>query len=102
SDSSDQSAAGGADHGNHPAATEVDRHPHFAALDVGTPAFRRYSAAVERNNLPEAGDALSAATDRPVTQDLVAYVNEELGLRTTLTPDQIAAAANGVPGFRAT
>lgn len=70
---------------------------YFAALNVETPAFQRYSNAAERNDLQAAGLALAAATNRPVTSDLVAYVNDELDVRTALAIGQIAAAANGVP-----
>ena len=114
--SSGGSAAGGADDvqggaadrvgvlpGDHPGLRPIDRrYSYFTALDVRTPAFRRYRAAAERNKVREAGDALSAATARPITEDLVVHVNDALDVRTALTPGQIVAAANGVPAFRTT
>ncbi|HMA14717.1 MAG: hypothetical protein ACM35H_15285 [Bacteroidota bacterium] len=75
------------------------RYSYFTSLDLQTPAFRRYRAAAERNSVGEAGDALWAATDRPITEELVVHVNEALDVRTALTPRQIVAAANGVPAF---
>src|SRR3546814_8056207 len=53
--------------------------------------------AAERDDLEAAGDALAQATDRPVTLDLVNYVNAQLDVRTALTARQIAAAANDLP-----
>ena len=78
------------------------RYSHFTSIDLQTPAFRRYRSAAERNSLGEAGDALSAATSRPITEDLVVHVNEGLDVRTDLSPRQIVAAANGVPTFHRT
>lgn len=102
-DGGDRAARAGPDRGGPPGVRRIDRrHDPLASLDVRTPAFQRYSAAAERNNLLEAGDALWAATNRPVTPSLVTYVNEKLDIRTALTPDQIAAAANGIPGVRTT
>jgi hypothetical protein len=89
--------------GDHPGIRPIDRrYSYFTALDVRTPAFRRYRAAAERNRVQEAGDALSAATARPITEDLVVHVNGELDVQTALTPGQIVAAANGVPAYRTT
>lgn len=86
--------------GDQPGIRPMDRrYSYFTSLDVRTPAFRRYRAAAERNELGEAGGALAAATARPITEGLVVHVNEELDVQTALTPRQIVAAANGVPGF---
>lgn len=87
-------------YGDQPGIRPMDRrYSYFTSLDVQTPAFRRYRAAAERNKVAEAGDALSAATVRPITEDLVVHVNEALDVQTALTPGQIVAAANGVPAF---
>ena len=59
--------------------------------------FRRYKEAAEGNDVEEAGLALSEAADRPVTADYVQEVNEQLGVQTSLTAEQIAEAANEEP-----
>lgn len=59
--------------------------------------FQRYREAAESNELEEAGMALDEAADRPVTEDYVAEVNEQLGVQTSLTAEQIAEAANDEP-----
>lgn len=61
------------------------------------PDFKRYSEAAEKNDLEEAARALARAADRPVTEDYVAEVNEQLGVQTSLTVEQIAEAANEEP-----
>src|SRR3546814_15172036 len=73
------------------------RYRYFVSLNTGTPAFQQYKTAAERDDLEAAGDALAQATDRPVTLDLVNYVNAQLDVRTALTARQIAAAANDMP-----
>ena len=86
-----------------PGIRPVDRrYSAFATLDVHTPAFQRYRAAAERNSVSEAGDALWAATSRPITEALVVHVHEALDVRTVLTPRQIVAAANGIPALHRT
>src|SRR5690606_6389113 len=69
------SAGGSGDPGVYP---EEPRYRYFLSLDTGTAAFQRYKAAAELDNLEAAGDALAVATDRPVTLDLVDYVNGQL------------------------
>lgn len=61
------------------------------------PDFERYSEAAEDNDLEEAARTLARAADRPVTADYVAEVNEQLGVQTSLTAEQIAEAANEEP-----
>jgi len=96
----DAPGGAGGGRGDHPGIRSAPApRSYFAALNVETPAFERYSTAAERNDLEAAGAALSAATNRPVTSDLVAYVNDELEVKTALTPREIAAAANGVPAL---
>jgi hypothetical protein len=76
------------------------RYTHFTSLNVQTAAFQRYGKAAERNDLKAASEALTAATNRPVTIELVDYVNAELDVQTALAARQIAAAANDVPAYR--
>jgi hypothetical protein len=47
-----------------------------------------------RGNLDAAADALAKATDRPITEQLVNYVNNDLGVESTLTANQVAEAAS--------
>lgn len=61
------------------------------------PKFRRYREAAESNDVDAAGLALARAADRPVTPDYVAEVHEQLSVRTSLTAEQIAEAANQEP-----
>ena len=69
-----------------------------ASVNVArTVEFERYARAAEQNDLEEAGLALSEAADRPITNDYVAEVNRQLGVRTSLTEEQIAEAANAEP-----
>jgi hypothetical protein len=74
---------------------EPDRF--FASIDVSSAGFQSYREAVERNDLRGAGVALADATHRPITRELVEYVNAELGVASDLTAPQIWAAANGHP-----
>jgi hypothetical protein len=84
-----------------PGVRPIDRrYTYFTSLNVQTAAFQRYGKAAERNDLKAASEALTAATNRPVTIELVDYVNAELGVQTALAARQIAAAANGVPAYR--
>lgn len=74
------------------------RYADPASINVtDSPHFQRYSQAAESDDLEEAGRALSAAADRPVTEDYVEEVNEQLGVRTSLTAEQITEAANEEP-----
>jgi len=65
------------------------------AMNLRTRQFRDYEAALRRNNLDAAAEALASATERPITEDLVRQVNTELGVETNLTITQIAEAAAG-------
>jgi hypothetical protein len=61
------------------------------------PAFQRYQQAAESNDLDDAARELERAADRPVTPDYVVEVNEQLGVRTSLTAEQIAEATKREP-----
>lgn len=74
------------------------RYADPASVNVSENAeFARYREAAESNDLDEAGLALSGAADRPVTADYVEAVNDQLGVQTSLTAEQIAEAANEEP-----
>jgi len=64
------------------------------ALNTNTRHFNEYEDAMVRGNLDAAADALAKATDRPITEQLVNYVNNDLGVESTLTANQVAEAAS--------
>jgi len=64
-------------------------------VNTDDPDFDRYKTAAEEGDAEEAGQALADASgDQEVTTDYVIFVNEDLGVVTVLTPDEIADAAN--------
>jgi hypothetical protein len=63
-------------------------------LNTNTRHFNEYENAMVRGNLDAAADALAKATDRPITEQLVNYVNNDLGVESTLTANQVAEAAS--------
>jgi hypothetical protein len=65
-------------------------------LNTNTRPFHDYEAAMVRGNLDAAANALAKATDRPITEDLVNYVNRDLGVESNLTSTQVAKAASQV------
>jgi uncharacterized protein YjgD (DUF1641 family) len=66
------------------------------ALNTNTRHFNEYENAMVRGNLDAAANALAEATDRPITEDLVNYVNRDLGVESNLTSTQVAKAASEV------
>jgi len=66
----------------------------LSALNTNTRHFDAYEDAMVRGNLDAAADALAKATDRPITEDLVNYVNRDLGVESNLTSTQVAKAAS--------
>jgi hypothetical protein len=78
-----------------PGVSSGEKPMDYTTLNTTSDEFRRYSEAAERNDLSAAGYALyRARAGRDVTPDLVEHVNEELDVRTSLAPEQIAEAAN--------
>ena len=65
----------------------------FRMLNTNTRKFNEYENAMTRGNLDAAAEALAEATDRPITEELVNYVNRDLGVESTLTAHQVADAA---------
>jgi len=65
-------------------------------LNTNTRHFHDYESAMVKGNLDAAADALAKATDRPITEDLVNYVNRDLGVESNLTSTQVAKAASEV------
>lgn len=63
-------------------------------LNTNTRQFDDYENAMVRGNLDAAADALAKATERPITVDLVNYVNRDLGVESNLTANQVAEAAS--------
>jgi hypothetical protein len=65
-------------------------------VDTDSEEFDRYKMAAEEGDAEEAGQALAEASgEQEITTDYVLFVNEDLGVITVLTPEQIAEAANG-------
>lgn len=62
-------------------------------LNTNTRAFNDYEEEAERGNLDAATDALARATEHPITEDFVLFVNNDLGVETTLTARQVAEVA---------
>ena len=63
-------------------------------LNTNTRHFNDYEDAMVRGNLDAAANALAKATDRPITEELVNYVNRDLGVESNLTANQVAEAAS--------
>lgn len=64
-------------------------------VDTNNADFDRYKAAAEEGDVETAGEALADASgEQQITTDYVIFVNEDLGVITVLTPEQIAEAAN--------
>jgi uncharacterized protein YjgD (DUF1641 family) len=66
------------------------------ALNTNTRHFNEYENAMVRGNLDAAANAPAEATDRPITEDLVNYLNRDLGVESNLTSTQVAKAASEV------
>lgn len=64
------------------------------SLNTNTYQFNEYENAMVRGKLDAAADALAKATERPITVDLVNYVNRDLGVESTLAAEQVAEAAS--------
>lgn len=62
-------------------------------LNTSTRDFRDYEDAMEQGKLSAAAEALAKATERPITVELVNYVNNDLGVETTLSSSEVADAA---------
>lgn len=62
-------------------------------LNTNTALFNEYENAMVRGKLTAAAEALAKATDRPITVDLVNYVNRDLGVESNLAARQVAEAA---------
>lgn len=78
-----------------PGVSSGEKPMDFTTLNTTTDEFRRYREAAEVNDLKGAAYSLNRArAGRDVTVDLVEHVNEELDVQTSLTPEQIAEAAN--------
>lgn len=73
----------------------IDGSPYknLSSVDTNSRAFDDYESAMTRGNLDAAADALAEATKQPITEDLVLQVNQELGVESTLTAQQVAQAA---------
>jgi hypothetical protein len=63
-------------------------------LNTNTAHFNEYEKAMVRGKLDAAANALAKATERPITVDLVNYVNRDLGVESNLTATQVAEEAS--------
>ncbi|GAB4360604.1 MAG: hypothetical protein Kow00114_14440 [Kiloniellaceae bacterium] len=62
-------------------------------LNTNTRAFNEYEEEATRGNLDAAAEALARATEHPITESFVLFVNNDLGVETTLTAKQVAEVA---------
>lgn len=62
-------------------------------LNTSTRAFNEYEEEATRGNLDAAAEALAEATEHPITEGFVLFVNRDLGVETTLTARQVAEVA---------
>ncbi|WP_340117497.1 hypothetical protein [Pelagibius sp. 7325] len=63
-------------------------------LNTNTRAFNEYEEEATQGNLDAAAEALAEATEHPITEGFVLFVNRDLGVETTLTARQVAEVAS--------
>jgi len=63
-------------------------------LNTSTRSFNEYEDEATQGNLDAAAEALAEATEHPITEGFVLFVNRDLGVETTLTARQVAEVAS--------
>jgi len=63
-------------------------------LNTRTRAFNEYEDEATQGNLDAAAEALAEATEHPITEGFVLFVNRDLGVEPTLTARQVAEVAS--------